>query len=94
MQLKLKLRNIVFFAICLLLGFSIAVQAKVTNGQQLYVSSKAIDDLKITIESEIKDTDRVSELIEAAEIRLAEYKILAESEDNEMQNRLLEELEN
>lgn len=78
---------------CLLLGFSIAVQAKVTNGQQLYVSSKAITDYQTTIDSEIKDMDRVQDLIAEAEVRLAEFEILAESEDDELQNKLLEELE-
>lgn len=90
----MKLRYIAFFFICLLLGFSIAVQAKVTNGQQLYVSSKAITDYETTIASEVKDMERVEELVEEAKIKLAEYEQLAESANYDLREKLLEEVEN
>ena len=89
----MKLRIFGIFIICLLIGFSIAVQSKVTNGQQLYVSSKAISDYKTTIASEIKDMDRVEKLVAEAGIKLAEYEQLAKSNDNDLHDRLLEELD-
>lgn len=81
------------FILCLLVGFSIAVQSKVTNGQQLYVSAKTISDYETTIASETKDINRVEKLVAETEIKLAEYERLADSDVNELQNRLLEELD-
>ena len=89
----MKFKIIGMFILCLLVGFSIAVQSKVTNGQQLYVSAKTISDYETTIASETKDINRVEKLVAETEIKLAEYERLADSDVNELQNRLLEELD-
>jgi uncharacterized protein YlxW (UPF0749 family) len=89
----MKLRVLGFFALCLVVGFSLIVQARVTNGQQLYVSSKAITDYKTTIESEKEDKDRIGQLITETDKKLQEYQALANGESNELKNRLVEELD-
>ena len=89
----MNFRAIGLFLICVVIGFSLIVQSRVTNGQQLYVSAKAITDYKTTIESEIEDTDRIGKLIEETGKRLQEYVTLANSEDSELKDKLVEELD-
>lgn len=88
----MKLRVIGFFAICLVVGFSIIVQAKVTNGQQLYVSAKAITDYQTTIDSEKEDKSRLEQLIIETGKKLQEYQTLANTEDSDLKNKLLDEV--
>jgi len=92
--MKMKLRTLGFFFLCLVVGFSIIVQSRVTNGQQLYVSSKAITDYKTTITSEIKDKERIEILIKQAQDKLKEYETLAqeENETSAIREKLLEDL--
>jgi len=87
----MKLRVLGFFVICVVVGFSIIVQARVTNGQQLYVSAKTITDYETTIQSEIEDKDRISQLIDETGKRLQEYEALANNGDSELKGRLQEE---
>ncbi len=89
----MKLRILGFFAICAVVGFSIIVQARVTNGQQLYVSAKAIEDYKTTIQTETEDKERIEQLIAETGKKLQEYEKLAGNEDNELNDKLLEERE-
>ena len=89
----MKLRVLGFFIICAAVGFSFVVQARVTNGQQLYISAKAITDYKTTIQSEIEDKDRIDQLIAETGKKLQEYQALADNEDNELKDKLLEEME-
>lgn len=89
----MKLRTFGFFALCLVVGFSIMVQSRVTNGQQLYVSAKAITDYKVSIKSEIKDKDRIDELVTEADKKLKEYQALLNGEeDSVLKARMLEEV--
>ncbi len=88
----MKLRALAFFVICLLIGFSIIMQARATNGQQLYVSAKAITDYETTILSETEDMERIGQLITETGKKLQEYEALVDSEDNELQDKLLEEM--
>ena len=89
--MKMKLRAIFFFVICVVVGLLIVVQSKVTNGQQLYVSAKAITDYKTTITSEVQDKERIEQLIVEAGNKLQEYQILADSEDSNLRNKMMEE---
>ncbi len=89
----MKLRMLGFFCLCLVIGFTLIMQARVTNGQQLYVSAKALDDYEITIESEKKDITRIEQLIAETGERLTEYRMLANQEDNDLKDKLLEELD-
>ena len=87
----MKLRVLGFFALCLVVGFSIMIQAKVTNGQQLFVSPKAITDYKTAIQSEKQDKDRIGQLIAETDKKLQEYQALANGGDNDLKNRLVDE---
>lgn len=89
----MKLRALGFFMFCAVVGFSIIIQARVTNGQQLYVSAKTLTDYETTIQTEIEDKDRIGQLIAETDKKLKEYEALADSEDNELKNKLLEEWE-
>lgn len=91
--MNMKLRIPAFFILCIVIGFSVMVQARVTNGQQLYVSAKAITDYETTISSEIKDKARIDQLIAETEKKLEEYEILANKEDSDLQEKMLEELD-
>jgi uncharacterized protein YlxW (UPF0749 family) len=87
----MKLRVLGFFALCLVVGFSIMIQAKVTNGQQLFVSQKEITDYKTAIESEKQDKDRIGQLITETDKKLQEYQALANGGDSDLKDKLVEE---
>lgn len=89
----MKFRTIGFFIFCLVIGFLLISQARLTNGQHLFVSAKTITDYETTIKTETEDMERISRLIEDTEKKLAEYEALADSSDEELKARLLEELE-
>jgi Uncharacterized protein conserved in bacteria len=89
----MKFRVLGIFLICLAVGFSLIVQARVTNGQQLYVSAKAITDYQTSIKSETEDKDRIGQLIQDTGKKLQEYQALAANEDSELKNKLLEEVD-
>lgn len=89
----MKLRVLVFFLICTVVGFSVIVQARMTNGQQLYVSAKTITDYETSIRTEIEDKERIEQLIAEADKKLQEYEALADSGDSELKGKLLEELD-
>lgn len=87
----MKLRVLGFFVLCLVVGFSLIIQARVTNGQQLFVSPKAITDYKIAIQSEQEDKDRIGQLITETEKKLQEYQVLANGGDNDLKDKLVDE---
>lgn len=74
--------NILIFLICIVVGFGFVLQTRVTEGQRLYVSAKAIDDYKTTIESEKQTVERTKTLIKEAKEQLEIY----EGEDNASQS--------
>lgn len=87
----MKLRVLGFFVLCLAVGFSLIIQARVTNGQQLFVSPKAITDYKTAIQSEKEDKDRISQLITETGKKLQEYQALANDGGNDLKEKLVEE---
>ncbi|HML37358.1 MAG TPA: DUF881 domain-containing protein [Bacillota bacterium] len=87
----MKLRALGLFALCLAVGFSLVVQARVTNGQQLYVSAKTITDYKTTIESERQDKERIDQLTDETGKKLQEYQTLVNSENSGLKDKLMEE---
>jgi uncharacterized protein YlxW (UPF0749 family) len=87
----MKLRVLGFFALCFVVGFSIVIQAKVTNGQQLFVSQKAITDYQTAIQSEKEDKDRIGQLITETDKKLKEYQALVNGGDNGLKDKLVEE---
>ncbi len=70
----IKPKILFIFIICFIVGFTLSVQAKMINGQHLFVSAKAITDLKTSIDSELKDTEKVQKLVDEAKIALKDYK--------------------
>ena len=69
----MKGRTIFIFLACLIVGFSLTIQARMTNGQHLYVSAKVVEDLQTTIDSEYKDMENIRQLIEDTADSLKEY---------------------
>ena len=88
----MKWRPIIFFFLCLAIGFFIVVQSKITNGLQLYVSAKTITDYQTTITSEIEDMARIQKLVKETEKKLAEYEALINDENTDIKDKLLDEL--
>jgi uncharacterized protein YlxW (UPF0749 family) len=81
----------VFFAISIIIGFSIVVQAKSTEGMNLFVSKKTLTDLEISIESEAAEIASIGKRVEEAEQKLREYEAIVD-EGEDLQGRLLSEL--
>jgi uncharacterized protein YlxW (UPF0749 family) len=88
----MKSKAIFIFLVCLAVSFSITAQARMTNGQHLFVSAKVIGDLKTTIDSEYKDMDRVKQLVSDARIELADFEKLY-SVDGGIADKLKQELD-
>lgn len=88
----MKLRAFGFFVMCVAIGLLIMIQSKATNGQQLYVSAKAITDYKTTISSEIEDKARIENLVVETGKKLQEYQILANSEESDLNIKMVEDL--
>lgn len=59
--------------LCFLVGAGIMVQAKMTDGERLYVSQKTVDDYKAQIQAEKEAVSEVEELISQAETNLDLY---------------------
>ena len=53
-------------ALCFLVGAGIMIQAKMTDGERLYVSQKTVDDYKAQIQAEKEALSEVEELISQA----------------------------
>lgn len=88
----MKLKNIVLFLLCLLIGMGFVLQAKLSDGQRLYVSKKVIGDYQITIESERKDIENLQTLQAEAGQKLKEYTLLSATDSDELKKSLQEEL--
>ena len=88
----IKPKVIFIFAVCFIVGFSLSVQAKMVNGQHLFVSAKALTDLQTTIDSEHQDAERVQKLVEEAKVALSDYQQNQPSEE-ELALKLQEELD-
>ncbi len=88
----MRLRVIVFFVICMAVGFSVIAQARINNGQQLYVSAKTITDYETSIRTETEDMSRIGQLIKETEKKLEEYEALAGNQDDELKDKLVKDL--
>jgi uncharacterized protein YlxW (UPF0749 family) len=86
-----RTRVAVFFAISIVLGFSLIVQAKSTDGMNLFVSGKTIRDLEVSIESEKAGIEDIHKRTREAEQKLEEYRRLVEDEDMALQDSLTAE---
>ena len=89
----MKKDTIIIFVICVAVGFLIAISAKLTNGQHLFVSPNVINDLKTTIESEKQESTSVLELIAKDKDELKKLQGTSTS-DSTFKAQLSKELEN
>lgn len=90
---SMKLRILFIFILCFAIGFSVIVQSRATNGQQLYVSAKTITDYQTTIKSEEENIKQIRQLIDQTEKKLEEYSALSTDESSELKNKILAERE-
>ncbi len=90
---SLKLRILGIFVISILVGCSLVFVVRGTNGLPLYISPKAISDLQVNIEAESKEVQILNDRMVEAEIKLNEYEMLFKSDNTQLQEKLLEELE-
>lgn len=79
------------FIMCIIIGFSVVLVARGSQGMPMYVSSRTISDYKINIETEKKDMEKVNGLLANAKVKLAEYETLVGSDESKLQEKLLEE---
>lgn len=84
-------RNVFIFLLCLLVGFGIVLQDRVTEGQMLYVSAKTITDFETTIESERLAIEKTRQLIDEAQDRLALFEQEGTEENQELIDKLVAE---
>lgn len=89
----MRLKVFGFFLFCFAVGCILVLQARLTNGQQLYVSAKTLTDYETSIRTETADMERLYRLIDETEQKLTEYEALADNGDEELRDRLLKELE-
>jgi uncharacterized protein YlxW (UPF0749 family) len=83
----------VFFAVSIVIGFSIVAQARSTDGMNLFVSRKTISDLEISVESEKADIEDIRGRTREAEQKLKEYQQIIADEDLALRDTLLAERE-
>jgi len=89
----MKLKAIGFFLFCFAVGCILVLQARLTNGQQLYVSAKTLTDYETSIKTETEDIERINRLIEETEQKLVEFEALADNGNEELRDRLMKELD-
>lgn len=70
----MKGRNCLFLIICIVVGIFISIQIKIVDGDYLYVSTKALQDYEISIESEKREIESLKEIIINSKKQIKEYK--------------------
>lgn len=78
----MKGRILFFLIFSMVIGFSVSVQSKFTNGQYLFVSSKVLNDYRTSIQSEKIEIGRINKLIAENQAKLKEYEAMAGKEKN------------
>ncbi|MGP1569549.1 MAG: DUF881 domain-containing protein [Eubacteriales bacterium] len=93
---KLKKQFVIFsFLVSLVVGIGFAFQMKVSDGQRLYVSYKAIEDYKVAIKGEKADLKKLKEILKKTEQKVADYEKFEDSQIKQsklMSEKLQEEL--
>ena len=69
----MKVRIVIIFMICILIGFSIVAQAKSTKGMNLFVSRKNITDLEVSIDTTLKEIDDLNAQIHEVRQKYEDY---------------------
>lgn len=84
-----KKKFLVLILLCFLIGLGITIQARLTDGERLYVSQKAVSDYKAQIQAEKKALEDVNQLIDEAKDNLSLYN---KDSAAKMQNALKKDL--
>ncbi|MDI9475257.1 MAG: DUF881 domain-containing protein [Natronincolaceae bacterium] len=71
--MKIRLNKIILLFLCVVLGFFIATQTKIVQGDYSFVSLRTIIDLQNLIKKEEEELSNISELIMSSKNRLLEY---------------------
>lgn len=91
----MNFRNILIFIFCIFIGSSLIVLAKEAPTRHLFMSPRVVDDLKVNIEGELKEIERLTAESEEYAQRIKELldtqKDKAEK-DQEIQEKLLADL--
>ncbi|MCR5481824.1 MAG: DUF881 domain-containing protein [Clostridia bacterium] len=85
--------QIAVFLICLLIGFGIVVQARITDGQKLYVSPGVISDYGANIESEKMTAGYINEMYKEGMMKLDLYNQIYDETNRKDVNDMKESLE-
>ncbi|MGI6734442.1 MAG: DUF881 domain-containing protein [Anaerovoracaceae bacterium] len=94
--MKIRLKIVLIFILCVFIGSSVIVLSKTVKGLHLFVSKKVLEDYKITIEGERKDTEILLKQIEEKKAELEALEALeAANEDisRELESKLFQDLE-
>ncbi|MDR0571040.1 MAG: DUF881 domain-containing protein [Clostridiales Family XIII bacterium] len=86
------LRIVAVFAFCIVIGFSVVVQAKSTKGMNLFVSKKTASDMEKSIEGLKTEIDGLNVGIEEAKGKLMRYALGDEGSGNALYDSALSEL--
>ncbi|MFA5527585.1 MAG: DUF881 domain-containing protein [Peptostreptococcales bacterium] len=69
----MKIRKLLLFLLCVLIGLLITIQSRVITGSFLYVSPKTLQDYKISIDNQEKENDSIRTSIQDKEEQLKKY---------------------
>ncbi len=68
----MKFKNILIFILCFFVGSSVVVLAKEAHSRYLFMSPRVLDDLRVTIDGESKEIERLTEGAEETRNRIQE----------------------
>lgn len=88
----MKLKHVMLFLFCIMVGLLISIQSRIINGSFLYISPKVIQEYQTSIKNERAEMKQISELIENKKEQLHEYSDLTGKSDG-ITISLKEELE-
>lgn len=69
----MKIRKILLFLLCILIGLLITIQSRVISGSFLYVSPKTIQDYKVSIDNQHKENESIQVAIQDKKEQLEQY---------------------
>ncbi len=78
----MKLKAVLIFILCLFIGSSTIILAKMTNVRHLFVSPRVLEDYKVTIESEHLEIDGLLKMIEDSQAELDELEALKRANED------------
>lgn len=92
----MKLKTLLIFILCIFIGSSVVVLAKMSNGLHLFVSPRVLKDYEITIEGERNEINNLIQSIEEGEKQVEQFLAMRETDEGlaaEVEAKLFQELE-